>query len=232
LAESLRALKRAIDGLYRVGVAIRQSSSSTLNQRIGDFAKENDDVSIENVVYFRLRHKFFDNFQKQSNTKSPLSLYRQLAVSISFRYFGILYRQSRQEKIEKDRDSAPVQSQVIKNDMDQKPKELAQPRKPSQPKQKSRPNELREIAVANAGLKKQPRKSEGALTTVDSEKVFQKYAATEKSFAAPKSVLSVHMKDAEYPDPPKVDPRTREAKCPFCGRPIFEMDLKKKGWWQ
>jgi hypothetical protein len=232
LAESLRALKTAIDGLYRLGVAIRQSSSPTLNQRISNFAQENDDVAIENMVFFRLKHKFFDKGQKESNSKSPLSLYRQLAMSISFRYFELLYRKSRQEKIEKDRETAPVQPQAEKKVPDQKPKENIPPRKPAQSKKKGGPNELKKLAVANAGMKQQPKKSEGAPTTVNTKNVLQKYAATEKSFAAPRSVLSAHIKDAKYPDPPKVDPRTREARCPFCGRPIFEMDLKKKDWWQ
>lgn len=226
LTESLRALKTAIDGLYRLGVAIRQSSSPTVNQRISNFAQENDDIAIENMVFFRLEHKFFNKDQKGSNSKSPLSLYRQLAISISFRYFGLLYRQSRQKKIEKNRESAPVKVP------DQRPEVNIPPRKPAQSKKKGGPNELQKLAVANAGMKQQPEKSEGAPTTVNTKNILQKYAATEKSFAAPKSVLSAHIKDAKYPDPPKVDPRTREARCPFCGRPIFELDLKKKDWWQ
>jgi hypothetical protein len=226
LAESLRALKTAIDGLYRLGVAIRQSSSTTLNQRISNFAQENDNVAIDDMVFFRLKHKFFDKSQKKSNSKSPLSLYRQLAMSISFRYFELLYRQSRQEKIEQNRETAPVQPQVP----DPKPKDNILPRKPAQ--SKGGPKELKKLAVANARLKQQPKKSEGAPTTVNTKNVLQKYAATEKSFTAPKSVLSAHIKDAKYPDPPKVDHRTREARCPFCGRPILETDLKKKDWWQ
>jgi hypothetical protein len=232
LAESLRALKTAIDGLYRLGVAIRQSSSPTLNQRISNFVQENDDVAIETPVFLRLKHKFLDEDQKESNSKSPLSLYRQLAMSISFRYFGLLYQKRRQERIEKDRESAPVKTQAKMTAPDQKPKESIPARKPAQSKKKGGPNELKKLAVANAGMKLQPKNSEGAPTTVDSQNVLQKYAATEKSFTAPRSVLSAHVKDAKYPDPPKVDLRTRETRCPFCGRPIFEVDLKKKNWWQ
>lgn len=232
LAESLRAVKMAIDGLYRLGVAIRQSSSPTLNQRINNFAQENDDVAIENMAFFRLKHKFFDKGQKESNSKSPLSLYRQLAMSISFRYFGLLYWQSRQKKLEENRETAPVQAQSEKEVPGQKPKENIPPRNPAQSKKKGGPNELKKLVVTNTGMKQQPKKSEGAPTTVNTKAVLQKYAATEKSFAPAKSVLSAHIKDAKYPDPPKVDPCTREARCPFCGRPIFEMDLKKKDWWQ
>ncbi|KFY46562.1 hypothetical protein V494_00422 [Pseudogymnoascus sp. VKM F-4513 (FW-928)] len=165
LAESLRGLKAAIDGLYRLGVAIRQSSSSTLNQRINNFAQDNDDMAIENV------------------------------------------------------------------DPDLKPNETIPPQKPAQSKQKGVPKELHKLAVANAGMRQQPEQTYSAPTTVNTKSVIQNYAATDRSFTAAKSVLSAHIRDAKYPDIPQVDPRTREARCPFCGRPIFEMDLKKKDWW-
>lgn len=232
LVESLRALKMAIDGLYRLGVAIRQSTSSTLNQRISNFAQKNNDVAIENMVFFRLKHKFVDKCQKESNSKSPLSLYRQLAMSISFRYFGLLYHKCRREKIERNRETTPIQPQIEIKALDQKPKESILPRKPAQSKEKSGPNELKKLAAANAGMRQHPKRSEGAPTTINTKNVLQKYAATETSFGPPKSVLSAHIKDAKYPDPPKVDPLTREARCQFCGRPILEMNLKKKGWWQ
>lgn len=183
-------------------------------------------MAIENVVFLRLKHKFFDKDQKESKSKSPLSLYRQLSMSISFRYFRLLYRQSRQERIEKNRETASVQHP------DLKPNETIPPQKPARSKKKGVPNELQKLAVANAGMKQHPEQADSAPTTVNTKNVIQNYAATDKSFAAPKSVLSAHIRDAKYPDPPQVNPRTREARCHFCGRPIFEMDLKKKDWWQ
>lgn len=216
----------AIDGLYRLGVAIRQSSSSTLNRRVSNFAQENNDVAIENVVFLRLKHKFFDKDQKESNSKSPLSLYRQLAMSISFRYFGLLYRQNRQERIEKNQEAASVQHQGLP------PNENIPFQQPAQSKKKDGPDELRKFAVANAGMKQQSEQAESTPTTVNTKNIIQMYVATEESFAAPKSVMSAHLRDAKYPDSPQVNPDTREARCPFCGRPIFETDLKKKDWWQ
>lgn len=232
LTEPLRALKAAIDGLYRLGVAIRQSSSATLNQRISNFAQENNGVDIENMVFLRLKHKFFDKGQRESNIKSPLSLYRQLSMSISFRYYRLLYMQSRQRRLEKSRDVAPVHPQSENELPDRTSNADITPQKVVQVKRRPDPNELKKLAVAKTGRRKQDEKLEDAPTTVYTMNVLQKYAATEKSFAAPKSVLSAHVKDAKYPDPPKADPDTREAQCPFCGRPISEMDLKKKGWWR
>jgi hypothetical protein len=219
LAESLRAIKLAIDGLYRLGAAIRQSSSSALTQRISRFIEENDDRSIENLVLLRLKHRFFDSRENGSDCRSPLSLYKQLATSISFRYYGIRYRQERQDKIEKKREISPA--------MHRSSEKIDAPKD----KRKSHQNELKKLAIANARIQQQPKKEEPP-TTIHSKNILAKYATTEKSFAQPKSVLSSYMKDTKYPDAPKVDPRTREARCPFCAKPISEMDLRRKDWWQ
>lgn len=219
LAESLRAIKLAIDGLYRLGAAIRQSSSSALTQRISRFIEENDELAIENPVFLRLKHKFFDSSENENKCRSPLSLYKQLATSISFRYYGICYRQQRQDTIEKRREVSPVVRRT--SEVTDTPKE----------KKAGGQNELKKLAMANARIQQKPKKEEPP-TTIHSKNVLAKYAATERSYAQLNSVLSSYMEDTKYPDAPKVDPRTREANCPFCSRPILEIDLKKKGWWQ
>lgn len=229
LVESLRALKMAIDGLYRLGAAIRQSSSLTLNERVRKFAQENVDVAIENIIFLRLKHKFFNNTQKESNCKSPLSLYRQLAVSISFRYMGLLYRRRRQREIEKHREAESHAGRSVAN-QDYQKTTLSQA--VPQLKTKGRINEIKKSAVANPGKTGQLEKSENAPTTINTENVLQNYAAHEKFFAQPMSIISANIKDVKYPDPPTIDPRTHEAKCPFCGRPIAEVDLKRNNWWQ
>lgn len=216
LAESSRAIKLAIDGLYRLGSAIRQSSSSTLNQRICRFIEENDDLAIENLVFLRLKHKFFDTNKKKGKGRSPISLYRQLATSISFRFFGIRYRQHRQSNIEKRQEVSPILQRTSRVD------------NLSQEKRRSGQDEMKKLAIANARIMQR----EDPPTTIHSRNILERYAATENSFAQPKSVLSSYMKDTKYPDAPKVDPRTREAKCPFCAKSILEIDLNKKDWWQ
>ncbi|RFU23756.1 hypothetical protein B7463_g12581, partial [Scytalidium lignicola] len=232
LVETLWALKAAIDGLYRLGIAIQQSSSSTLTQRINNFLQKNDDGSIENMVFLRLRHMFFDGIRNESVTKSPISLYRQLAVSISFRYFSILYRQRRQEKFKKKHEIVPVQTQIGNGDPIPALTRNVQSRKYSTPNKRNSSVELGTLTPASSGLKQPQEDSDAAPSTVITKNVLQRYAASEKSFSASKSVISVHVKDAKYPEPPEVNPITREARCPFCSRPIFERDLQKKGWWQ
>ncbi|KAI0441646.1 caspase domain-containing protein [Xylaria telfairii] len=226
LVESLRTLKTAIDGLHRLGIALRQSSLGTLHQKISSFAQGNQDAAIENMVFLRLKYKFFDNYEEKSNCKSALSLYRQLAISISFRYFGLLYRERRQKTLEKNRRTALAHPQTEKEALNPKPEEKSVPRKPGESdREKGGPNEPRRVAIANAREQRKLQKSEDAPTTVITENVLQK-------FAAPTSGFSVCIKDAEYPEPPSVDLHTRKTKCPFCWVPLSEVDLNKKGWWR
>lgn len=219
----------AIDGLYRLGAAIRQSSSLALNERVRKFAQENVDVAIENIIFLRLKHQFFNSAQKGSNCKSPLSLYRQLAVSISFRYMGLLYRKRRQREIEKHREDESHAGRSAAN-QDYQKTTLSQTL--PQLKTKGRINEIKKSAVANPGRGGQPEKSDNAPTTINTDHVLQNYAAGEKFFTQPTSIISANIKDVKYPDPPTIDSGTHEAKCPFCGRPITEVDLKRKDWWQ
>ena len=157
---SLRGLKGAIDGLIRLRNTIQQSSAFTLNQRMDNFAQPN----FEYLVYLQLKREFFDkkSEESKSNSQSPLSLYSQLAVSISFRYLDL---KTYQKKIGRNRGAAP---------------------QPDQNGQHTQTLERMAIEII------------------------------ENSFTSPK-----------YPDLPKVDPDSPEAtKCPFCGRPISEMDLE------
>ena len=57
-------------------------------------------------------------------------------MSISFRYFGLLYRLSRQEKLEETREVAPDRPQAENKVPNQKTKEDIPPRTPTQLKEK------------------------------------------------------------------------------------------------
>lgn len=229
LVESLQAVKMAIDALYRVGNAIRQSSSSSINQRLSAFVEKNNDLTFENIVFLQLKYQFFDKNQKESNRRSPLSLYRQLAMSISYRYFGLLYWKHRQGIVERDREIGLGHPEETVSEKDIETFPL---RKASQSLNNQDPNELRKLAMKNSGRKQKLQEPEGAPTTINSENVFKIYAESEKTFDAPRSVIITQGKEPQYPDPPKVDPITREAKCTFCWCQLFEKDLEKKNWWQ
>ncbi|KEZ43237.1 hypothetical protein SAPIO_CDS4926 [Scedosporium apiospermum] len=90
LVETLQALEAALDSLHRLGVAMRQTSSSNLTQRIVAFIDKEDDGDLQDLICFRLKHKLMASARNQGkDTGPPLSLCKQLAVSISFRYFRI-----------------------------------------------------------------------------------------------------------------------------------------------
>ncbi|KAL7957431.1 hypothetical protein V8C34DRAFT_285580 [Trichoderma compactum] len=216
LVDSLQAVKLSMDGLYRLGAAIRQSSSSTLNQRIIKYSQDNEDRSVENMVFLRLKHTFFDRKQQENSFKSPLSLYKQLALSINFRYFRLLYGENRQYRMEKDREDAPS---IL----------LAQSQQENtNPKKKEGPNYLRKLAIA----KNDPKTSEDIPSSVNTQSVHQRYVASDKSFAQSMTIPSTDVMDIKYPDAPRVNPLTKEAKCPFCRKLISEKELSEVNGWR
>ncbi|KAF2994772.1 hypothetical protein E8E14_002949 [Neopestalotiopsis sp. 37M] len=104
--ESLKALESSVDSLRRLGSAIQQSSASTLTQRMNDFVKKKNDGVLEDMLYLHLRHRLVARAQEQDSTQgAALSLCRQLATSISFRYFSVLYIRSHHAKKRDDKEN-------------------------------------------------------------------------------------------------------------------------------
>lgn len=68
--------------------------------------------------------------------------------------------------------------------------------------------EHKKQADTNSGSKQPPEKLDAAPSSVNSKYVLQKYATSKKSFATPKSMISVCLNDAKYPKPPEVNPNT------------------------
>ncbi|KAI5925688.1 hypothetical protein F4810DRAFT_27119 [Camillea tinctor] len=104
LVESLKALESVVDSMIRFGRVVQQSTPSILTQRISNFDQKNNDAPIEDTVYLHLKHRLVDYAQQQEKTQgATLSLCRQLAASISFRYCGVLYKRSHNAKKRGDR---------------------------------------------------------------------------------------------------------------------------------
>lgn len=248
LVESLQALESAVDGLYRLGIAIRQSSSGSLTQRIQSFIEKMDDGSIEDKVYLRIKHCLTDQ-SKAAQTKAvqfkrtgdedinenryeqvtgpALSLCRQLAVSVSFRYYGILYRRIHKKKLAEKRQSKP--------DILSKEKQKPEPSKHSAVAHR--------LGTVHAG-DKEPTKSpprllhsnavpsESKPTTPHSKLVRQRWESPQSHFNGPVSEVSVQLKDVEYPDPPKVVHPATEVDCPYCCRLHSKANYENKKWWR
>jgi len=233
LSISLNAVNSALDGLDRIGTALRQSSSSSLNHKISNFGLQNAEETIEELVYIQLKRKFFDrNLDRGPSvtSRSSLSLCRLLATSISFRHLRLLYRQHRQERLAGTPVAAPVEITVDVTDLDQVPKEVQlgkQPAGPVKPTEKTNQPNLRKQAIANAAMLES---AQDAPSSVNSEAVRQRLAQTSGASVAASSVISQQLDGVKYPDPPKADPKSRLAKCPYCGKPHTEKQLEKKNW--
>ncbi|KLO82179.1 Uncharacterized protein LW93_9362 [Fusarium fujikuroi] len=74
LIESLKALEAAVQGLHRLGLAIRQSSTTNLTQRITAFIEKIDGGSTEELFLFRLKIKLIDEPRRKGRPGASLTL--------------------------------------------------------------------------------------------------------------------------------------------------------------
>ncbi|KAH7322490.1 hypothetical protein B0I35DRAFT_183032 [Stachybotrys elegans] len=236
LVESLQALESAIDGLQRLGSAIRQSSSGDVTQRIQAFKDKKDNGSIEALVSFRLRslasHAEPGVTPRVQGDVNPIrgatsSLCEQLAVSISFRYFGVLYRRSHGKRLA-EKHQAPARVPVIPA------QQLIQP-VPQPSKSMSNPSESKaggqKLSAIPPHVHPRPNPSESAPSVLNSEAARKKHASSEKSVVSTASVISMQLKHFRYPRPPTIIPPATSAICPYCYRRFSKRDYDKKGWW-
>ncbi|KAG4255639.1 serine/threonine protein kinase [Fusarium proliferatum] len=77
LIESLKALEAAVQGLHRLGLAIRQSSTTNLTQRITAFIEKIDGGSTEELFLFRLKIKLIDEPRRKGRPGASLTLFRK-----------------------------------------------------------------------------------------------------------------------------------------------------------
>jgi len=227
LVETLQALEAALDSLHRLGVAMRQTSSSNLTQRIVAFIDKEDDGDLQDLICFRLKHKLMASARNQGkDTGPPLSLCKQLAVSISFRYFRIRYLRSHAEKLSTPRhdDAATVR---LKGGPTPVPKSL---------------NDRLILPTQGEGrcvipFRVSPRlnrlgpPSISEPTMPDSRLALRKYRDTDPARTAG-STISVPLQDVRYPEPPKIEPSAKVVACPYCTHPIGEKIVKDKRLWE
>ena len=232
LIESLQVLESAVDGLHRLGAAIRQSSSAErLTQRIHNFIQKKDDGVLEDIVYARLKYQLVDKAKEdevQTNEVkgASLSLFRQLAISVSYRYFAILYRRSHEDKKDIRRESKPVQEQKDCPDAVPKPGSDLQTSAPQ-----DRP--IENLTPIPRHLRKSaPERSESAPTIPNSTVARKQYASSQRYAIGAKSVVSIQLKDVKFPEPPKIIPPERFAPCPYCRQRFGKSEYEKEGWWK
>jgi hypothetical protein len=240
LVESLQALESAVDGLYRLGVAIRHSSSGNLTHRINAFVKKNDDGMLEAMAYIHLKHKLVDKVVMDavgSSSKNPeppgaaLSLCRQLAVAVSFRYFGILYRRSHAKKMEVARRPSPrveapresPSSEIESNDLTQ---DITLHKS-----KRTLPTAAKPSAIP-ARLRPRVPLSDTEPSIPESKLVRKVFASPAEAIRTAPSVISILPKNVKYPDPPTRDSSARDQECPYCCQKFPRAQFENKMWWE
>ncbi|KAG5804767.1 hypothetical protein H9Q74_010283 [Fusarium xylarioides] len=218
LVESLKALEAAIQGLYRLGLAIRQSSTANLTQRITAFIEKIDGGSTEELFFFRLKMKLIDEPRREGRPGASLTLCKQLASSIAFRYFRIQYRISHQRKLETPRKPQPASGATFETSEGTVNMSEQISEKGSRKPLPYRVNQLiSDMSVTEP-------------TIPDSSIAFRKYeslspASTTTTSA---SMASVQLRDATYPDPPL----ETAVVCPYCAQPVLAALRKSKRDWE
>lgn len=241
LVESLQALESAVESLYRLGIAIRQSSSGNLTQRMDAFIQKKDDGMLENMVYPHLKYRLVDKIKMDArvtstkNSQPPgaaLSLCRQLAISVAFRYFGILYTRSHAEKMKTKQEPRPkaqgpesapaleVDAAVPETNM---VATTPSPARFSAQKPSAIPSHLRAIAPL----------SDTEPSIPDSERARRVFASShQRPVNTAPSVISIRPMDVKYPEPPKIEPMARDQACPYCCHRFPRFKFEDKLWWE
>lgn len=234
LVESLKVLETAVDSLLRLGVAIQQSSVSTLTQRINAFVKRKDEGVLEEMIYPHLRHLLVDREREEGNHGAALSLCRQLAGSISFRYFAILYVRNhaakKRDAVSHEETTAGGQAQRM---------QLSKPASgASAHGRTAAPSTMdgggkEPSAIRHHRINHAVPLSETAPSIPDSDVARRKYAEPPKSFFGTKSVISIRTPgNVRYPKPPKVEPHAKDAICPYCCNRHDKSKYERKDWWE
>lgn len=242
LVDSLLALVSAVDGLYHLGIAIRQSSSGALAQRVQAFIGKNDDSLFETVMLRKLRQHLIEGVQaaEANNRESKgrngdevrgaaQSICRQLAVSVTFRHFMVLYRRSHEEKLGMKRVNEVETPDADKHDKTgsgptQEP--LLQETHPVSP---LHPQRGRLITEPSKPAEIAAERSESAPTIPDSRAAQRKHAPSHRSFI---SGISVMADNVDFPKPPVVPERTTHARCPYCCGLFTKAKYNDDEWWR
>lgn len=215
LIESLQALEAAVNGLKRLGIAIRHSSSTDLTQRTISFMEKIDDGSMESLFLLQLENQLVYQPERERKPRASLSLCKQLSISIAFRYFGVLYRRTHQQKLQTHRRQDRVQeasdnSGEYTSRMPEK-RPISNTQKPLLPRMNQ---PMTDVSVS-------------APTTPNPSQVLRRYQSLGPSSASSTSTVSVHLKNVRYPDIPPAD----VSSCPFCAQPLnASITQDKKAW--
>lgn len=242
LVESLQALESALESLLRLGVAIQQSSASTLTQRVSNFMKKKDDGGLEEVIFRQLRQRLIDGPREKKSLGAALSLCRQLASSASFRCFRTEY--IRQHHAKKHSAMRPEETTSGGIAQDTKPQSDASP-KPGErsrgesdatpPAENTAKTRLENPLLKRLQHNDQPTnfQSETSPTIPDSRVAKREYARHNANFFGTNSVISVRVTgNVRYPKPPHFGLTAVKVACPFCCKEFPRSKFDSQEWWE
>ncbi|XDG04957.1 hypothetical protein ABKA04_004572 [Annulohypoxylon sp. FPYF3050] len=229
LVESLKVLESGIDSLLQLGIAIQQSSANTLTQRINSFVKRKDDGLLEEIIYLHLRHRLGSRPQEGRNG-AALSLCRQLAHSVSFRYFGVLYTQSHAAK----------KRDVVGHEKSPRDGRVQRVQSPGSTQRGKAPENIRPhlasskpVAFAEHLRQHNLAQSDTSPSMPDSQDVRQRYTIQQAGFFKPESVISIPMpNNIRYPKIPDFEEDAQDAVCPYCCKRHDKVLYEKQEWWK
>lgn len=242
LVDSLLALESTVDGLYHLGIAIRQSSSGALSQRVQTFIDKNDDSLFESVVLGKLKQHLIEGVQAAEDNKRQVkdpdvdevrgaaqSICRQLAVSVTFRHFAVLYRRNHEAKLAMRRSNEDETLYADKHG-----KTVSEPGQEPLPRDEhtfSSPNPRHGRPTTARPNPAEPaaERSESAPTMPDSHVAQRKQAPSLRSFV---SGVSVMADNVDIPKPPIVPERATHARCPYCCKLFAKAQYDNKIWWR
>ncbi|OIW24582.1 hypothetical protein CONLIGDRAFT_100429 [Coniochaeta ligniaria NRRL 30616] len=222
LIESLKILESAVDSLLRLGVAIQQSSASTLTQRVSAFVKRQDDGVLEDIICIRLQRHLIEQERRQRATHgAALSLCRQLASSLSFRCFRIEYIRSRAAKkhggVSHEETAAAADQGIVLQSANATSKVSSHRGTAAVPPIPDNSGGKKSSLLRDYWNRLATAQSESAASIPDSKLAKLKFAEPQKSFFGASSVISIRLLDnVEYPKPPVIEPGARGAVCPYC----------------
>ncbi|KAK3994247.1 hypothetical protein QBC44DRAFT_392682 [Cladorrhinum sp. PSN332] len=234
--EMFEALESAVKGLYRLGVAIKESSASILTQKANAFIEKSDDGGLESILYLRLKHILVEKVRQQDGVGAEFSLCRQLASSVSFRYFSLLNRREHARKTRLglvtkgtpglehgSRETKITQSNTGAENLESHHDGANTIGKPS-----ALPRHMRRNAENH------PPPSDTELSRPDSAKVRQ----TLDQPRPPSGALSVisesfQLPSVGYPPPPSIIGPEPDVECPYCCKLFLKSKFKPDSgrWW-
>lgn len=228
ISQAQVSIEGAVSRLHRLGMTIRQSSTSSLASRVRAFSAKNYSSSLEEITSVIIANLY---------PNAPESLQRLLARSILERYLRLKYIEQHRDHLSMPR---PTHSRSIDAD-DLVAIEQAESEGEPETIQEERPRVARD-EVNEGFISHEDHNREGRQYVRKTERSSKpstlplndmRNISEQRVPAAAASVASsVPLADTRYPRPPKPDGVSTVATCKWCFETYEVREFKKEYWWR